>query len=464
MISSFARFLRQRFLPFGVSLALALSIVPSTGAALVASTGSAGSLTSFHRIRVSPRLTLAAPPTTAQCLQNYGVPCYSPQQMRTGYGLNPILSAGYNGAGQTIVIVDSYGSPTVTSDLHGFDTAYGIPDPPSFQVLTPLGPMPPFDPNNTDMVNWAFETSLDVQWAHAMAPGANLVLLESPVDETEGTQGLPEFLQLEQYALTNHLGNIISQSWGATENTLMDTSGQQVVSQFETFYAQAAQAKMTVLASAGDQGVANVDANGNPYAFPTVIFPASSPWVTAVGGTSLTLSPSTGAYQSEVVWNDGQPANGATGGGVSQIFSEPRYQNALPASDQAILNGYRGIPDVAYNADVNTFIWIYVGFQNPYAQPPVWFGIGGTSEGSPQWAGMIADANQLAGHPLGFLNPSLYNLALHGNYAGSYHDITQGNNGQNNLPGYGASSGWDPTTGWGSPKAAALIQRLAALP
>ena len=168
-------------------------------------------------------------------------------------------------------------------------------------MLAPLGTVP-FDPSNSDQVGWASETTLDVEWAHALAPGASIVLLTSPVDETEGVQGLPEFLQLEQYALDHHLGKIISQSWGATENTLFDPAGQQVMADFERFYLRAALENVTVLASSGDSGSANFDVNDNYYPFPTVGFPASSPLVTAVGGTSL-YADTDGNYQSETVWN-----------------------------------------------------------------------------------------------------------------------------------------------------------------
>jgi len=106
-------------------------------------------------------------------------------------------------------------------------------------VLAPLGTVP-FDPSDSDQVGWASETTLDVEWAHALAPGAGIVLLTSPVSETEGVQGLPEFLQLEQYALDHHLGKIISQSWGATENTLFDPAGLRVMADFERFYLRAA--------------------------------------------------------------------------------------------------------------------------------------------------------------------------------------------------------------------------------
>src|ERR1700733_11393576 len=159
------------------------------------------------------------PPDPSSCIAADNAPCYTPQQLQTAYGLTPMLNAGYNGTGQTIVIIESYGSPTIEADLKVFDAAYNLPDPPSFQVLAPLRTVT-FDPTDGDQVAWAFETSLDVEWAHAMAPGASIVVLTSPVDETQGIQGLPEFLKLERYALDHHLGQIISQSWGTAENTL----------------------------------------------------------------------------------------------------------------------------------------------------------------------------------------------------------------------------------------------------
>jgi subtilase family serine protease len=394
-------------------------------------------------------------PPDAFCLVIFGLPCYSPQQIQNAYGVSSLLKAGHDGSGQTIIIVDSFGSPTIADDLKTFDAGYGQPDPPSFTVLSPLGTVP-FDPTNTEMVNWAFETTLDVEWAHSMAPGANIVLLTSPVDETEGVQGMPEFLYLEKYALMHRLGKIISQSWGATENTLFDAAGQQVFSDFEDFYKEAAEERVTVLASAGDGGSSNVDVNRITYPFPTVIFPASSPYVTAVGGTSL-YADGTGKYQFEIVWNDHFIGGG--GGGVSQQFSEPSYQYSLPAPVQATLNNFRGIPDVSYNADPNTAILVYISFLGP--QFAGYYFIGGTSEGSPQWAGIIADANQLAGHPLGFLNPKLYEI---GEEADLFHDITFGSNafdGFNGVPGYSAAPGWDLATGWGTPDLGKLARELA---
>jgi subtilase family serine protease len=396
---------------------------------------------SFAMLAGSP-VAWSQAPAPSICIQYTGAPCYSPQQLQTAYGVTPLLNAGYNGTGQTIVIIESYGSPTIEADLKAFDAAYGLPDPPSIQVLAPLGTVP-FNLNDDDQVAWAFESALDVQWSHAMAPGAAIVVLTSPVDETQGIQGLPEFLELEKFALDNHLGNIISQSWGTAENALFDTAGINLINEFEAFYGRAAAERVTVLAGAGDSGSANVDADGNFYTFPTVLYPASSPFVLAVGGSSLEAS-STGLFQSETVWND---ENGATGGGVSQYFGQPFYQYLLPAV-QKQLAGHRGIPDVVFNADP---VFTYIGFYPDAADNGFYFN-GGTSESTPAWAGIISIANQLAGRPLGFVNPWLYGIGAVRKQSEFFHDITSGNNGANGVPGYNAAVGWDLASGWGSAK------------
>lgn len=396
-------------------------------------------------------------PTNAECLADYGFGCFAPQDLQKAYGLTPLLNAGYQGEGQTIVIIVSFGSPTVEQDLRAFDAAFGLPDPPSLKVLAPLGTAP-FNPTDPDQLGWAGETSLDVQWAHAMAPRASIVVLTSPVDETQGIQGLPEFLQLEQYALNNHLGQIISQSWGTAENTLFNAGGQNILTEFEEFYQRAAAENITVLAATGDTGTENVDVDNNNYAFRTVLFPASSPYVTAVGGTTLNLN-AEGNYQSETVWND-SPGGGASGGGVSQYFGEPLYQRVLRAELQGALAGHRGIPDVAFNADPNTPVWVYFGFLPDPGQNGFLPVGNGTSAAAPPWAGIIADANQLAGRPLGFLNPALYAIGAAQIQSGFFHDITVGNNAYNGLPGYSATRGWDLASGFGTPNISTLLAQL----
>ena len=123
----------------------------------------------------------STPPTTADCEASFGIACYSPNQYERAYDMLPLYSAGLTGAGRTIVIVDSFGSPTVAADLAHFDSDFGLPAPPSLNIIQPAGPVAPFDPTNSDMVGWAVETSLDVQYAHAMAPGASILLVETPV-------------------------------------------------------------------------------------------------------------------------------------------------------------------------------------------------------------------------------------------------------------------------------------------
>ncbi len=381
--------------------------------------------------------------------------CFSPEQVQTFYHLNSLYHKGYDGRGSTIVIIDSFGSPTIKRDLHIFDQVFGLPDPPKFDVLYPLGDVQ-FDPKNPEHVGWAGEATLDVEWAHAIAPGANIVLLVSPVAETEGVQGFPEFEQLSIYALDQQLGQIITQSFGASEPTLVGDAcreglgnGEDLLKEYDLkVYQRAVREHVTVLASSGDAGATNEDCSlRQEYPYRNVGWPASDPYVTAVGGTKMMLKNPSGAYGGEQVWNED---GGASGGGISQFYAEPDWQKNLP--NQAALHGKRAIPDVSWGAAVNfAFYHSYPG------EEPGWSAIGGTSASAPQWAGLIAIANQMAGKPLGFLNPALYKLAGQG-----FHDITQGNNGLHGVPGFQASQGWDMSTGWGTPDAAALLPLLIA--
>jgi subtilase family serine protease len=441
-----------------IVVALVLAVVPilgvitqATAAGLTSHAASSHFAITFRGKSYNLVQSTPQPPTDQQCRQQFGFPCYSPQEMYRAYNLDPVLNAGFDGTGQSIVIIDSFGSPTIQKDLKIFDAGYGLPDPPSFKEFAPLGKIK-FDPKNNDMVGWAVETTLDVEWAHSMAPGANIVLMTSPVSETQGVQGMPEFLYLEQYAVKHNLGKIISQSWATTENTLFSTpGGKQVLNNFESFYQQADGQGVTIFGSSGDNGVANPNVSGKIYPFPTVNFPSSSPYITSVGGTSL-MATIHGTYQSETGWS-------GSGGGISQYFPEPAYQQAyLPSSVQQLLNGYRGLPDISYNADPNTSILVYLSFLGP--SQAGYYAIGGTSEGCPQWAGIIADGNQMAGRPLGFINQALYQIAAGKAYATSYHDITTGNNSADGIQGYNAGPGWDAVTGLGTPNAAKLLQQL----
>jgi len=400
--------------------------------------------------------TGTTPPTPAECRTLRGIDCYSPEAMRHIYNITPLIDDGYTGKGQTIVVIDSYGSPTIEQDLKTFDASFGLPDPPCFQVIAPLGTVP-FDDSIADMDSWALEATIDVEWSHAIAPDANIVLLTSPVDETQGIQGLPEFLKLEQYALENHLGNIISQSWGTAENTLLTPADHHIFNDYDTFYKRAAAKHVTVLGVPGDFGPANPNLNGKFYTTPTVQFPGSSPYVTTVGGTVLKTD-SDFNYVSETVW-DAPPTVYATGGGISQHYKEPNYQsNSLPDKTRDLLNGHRGVPDVAYNASAITSILLYFSFRG--ASKAGFYNVGGTSEGAPQWAGIVAIANQYADHPLGFLNPSLYKIGKSHLHKKSFHDVTVGTNTINGVTGYNATTGWDLSTGWGTPNVDGLVKAL----
>ncbi|HEY7356358.1 MAG TPA: S53 family peptidase, partial [Ktedonobacterales bacterium] len=361
--------------------------------------------------------------------------CFSPEQVQTFYDLNPLYAKSYTGKGMTIVIIDSFGSPTIKQDLKTFDRTFGLPDPPSFDVDYPLGQVH-FDPTDSDQANWGIETTLDVEWAHSIAPGANLVLLVSPVTETEGVQGFPEFEKLSIYAMDHHLGQVVTQSFGATEPTLVGDAckdnqgtGEALLKDYDQkVFQRGVTEHITFLASTGDLGPTDYTCNGPPdtYNFQTIGWPASDPLVTAVGGTQLTFKDRAGNYGSESVWND----NGASGGGLSQFYAEPDWQKSLP--DQATLNGKRGLPDVSWGAAAN--FTIYQTFTNQF---PTWFAVAGTSASSPQWAGVVAIADQMAGKPLGFLNPALYQLAGKG-----FHDITTGDNSDAGVQGFQAGSGW----------------------
>ncbi len=379
--------------------------------------------------------------------------CQTPHSLRVAYGVESLMQHGYTGKGQTVVDIVSFGSPTLQQDMDIFDQTFGLP-PITIKVLAPLGTKP-FNFADKNMTGWAGETELDVQIIHAIAPGANIVVLTSPVSETEGTIGLPEFLKLEQYAVNNHLGSIISQSWGASEVTLKDSAGQQEVHSWDSFFKQATTKQgITFFASSGDNGATDyTDLNATTLSpTPTTSFPTDDPWVTSVGGTRLKRA---GSGTSPANYRFVETGWSMSGGGFSAFFPTPSYQQMLPSNVQKELNHRRGVPDVAADADPHTGLAIYVGG---------WELGGGTSASAPLWAAITAIANQMAGHSLGFINSALYKLAASSTSAQDFHNITVGNNTTvvdgKFVPGYSAAKGWDPITGLGSPNAEKLLPDL----
>src|SRR5439155_7949029 len=187
-------------------LALAASLAGFT------TTGPLATPHTVHHGRIAPvpavaghiqTARLSFPPTTADCQRLFGINCYSPPQFQQAYNLGPLWRDGFTGAGRTIVIVDAFGSPTIRTDLHVFDQQYGYADP-QLDIIQPAGTVPPFDTTNPDMLGWAGETTLDVDWAHAIAPGARILLVETPVAETEGITGFPEIVKAENFVIDHN--------------------------------------------------------------------------------------------------------------------------------------------------------------------------------------------------------------------------------------------------------------------
>ncbi len=439
---------------------------------------------SSHHL-LGPRLSF--PPDTAYCQANFGISCYQPAQLQRAYHLHSLIDHGIDGRGRTIVIVDAFGSPTIGEDLRHFDRTFGLPDPPNFTVLQPAGPVPQF-PNGSplgpsDVSGWAVETTLDVEWSHVMAPGANILLVETPVTETEGVQGFPEIVQAENYVINHHLGDVISQSFGATELTFPSV---QSIRNLRGAFINAHASGVTVLASSGDAGATDLLPDGSCcYAQRVNSWPSADPLVTSIGGTQLHLDANGVRTAPDNVWNDFAvfgPDPGAGGGGRSFVFSQPPFQNGV----QGVVQGQRGTPDISMSAAVDGAVVFYYSFcdysrNDPNTgQPPncgpQWHLVGGTSESSPLFAGIVALAAQKAGHSLGFINPALYAMAAINPVAHGIVDVTHGDNtyvycssncGQSNeedttVPGLPARAGYDLSSGLGTVDASRFAPALAA--
>ena len=439
------------------------------------------------------------PPTSAQCV-SVGRTCFTPQAIQSAYNVGPLYAAGYNGKGMTIAIVDSYGSDTIAHDLHVFDQAFGVQPMcgeegvtcasgmPTFSQLAlqgnPATKAPPPTSKGTgleDKSAWALEVSLDVETAHAIAPMANILLVTTPTAETLGVQGFPQMMAAEQYVVDHHLANVISQSFASGEGAF--GSAQSLLNLRHAFIA-AAQNGVTVLGSSGDGGTTNSMKqpvkNPATIPYPSVEWPASDPLVTGVGGTYLCTNPTAGTNDPRTIFagpaarckaNPTQAEVGWTfaGGGFSQVFSKPAFQNTLPTGSTSI-GSMRGVPDVAFQASAGTGALVYISLP-PDGQSGLicggsfcstgWYDIGGTSLSCPQFAGLVAIADQINGGGLGLINPALYKIGADPTrYANDFFDVTTGNNTTSSIPGYPATTGWDPETGLGTPNAANLLPDL----
>lgn len=359
------------------------------------------------RLRVEelePRTLLSATPTGL-----------SPIQVRQAYGFNQITfnngTIQGDGSGQTIAIVDAYNDPHIISDLSHFDSTFGLPSA-NLTVENQSGGKSLPHSN----MGWALEISLDVEWAHAIAPGAKLLLVEA-----NSASYTNLFAAVTTAAKTPGVV-VVSMSFGGGEFS-GETSYDSVFSTPSGHIGgNNLPGGITFVASSGDNGSG-------------VSYPSASPNVLSVGGTTLNVD-SQGNYISETGWS-------GSGGGNSTVESEPTYQQGVQSS------GKRGNPDVAYVADPNTGVSVYDTFG--YGG---WITVGGTSAGAPQWAALIAIADQgraLAGKgSLGNAQAAIYTLP-----SSDFHDITSGSNGA-----YSAGTGYDLVTGRGSPKAILVVAGL----
>ncbi len=464
----------RMFFAIASSLLLALT---SFGAVPVAA--ATDSMSTF--LKLGP----LAQPANAKAAPGYGLftcqvglsvgQCYDPYQMRAAYGIASLISAGFDGTGKTIVIVDAFQNPNLASQIAFYDSFYGLP-PINLSISAPDG-ITPFVVGDPNMTGWAEEISLDVAWAHAIAPGAHIVL---ELGKDNSDEALVRALN---DAVNNNRGDVVSMSFGESDQCL----GPDLMSAWHQAFANATKKGMTLFASSGDQGAAQPSCDGTTWIKSTSA-PASDPLVTAVGGTELRAAdyclaalgcdpsthPAPGTYLSEITWNEGAPygdfanifglGTAATGGGFSTVWGQPSYQQGtIPGGKM------RAEADVSYNAAILHGVLTYL---NIPGLPAGFYRFGGTSAGAPQWAALTVIADQMAGHDYGFINAALYKIRQNAApYASSFHDITSGTNSAlefdaNNQPvdtkGYNAGPGYDIPTGIGTPMSAGLLAQLAA--
>ncbi|HYB04140.1 MAG TPA: S53 family peptidase, partial [Nitrososphaerales archaeon] len=415
---------------------------------------------------------------------------YSPSEIHQFYNSTSLLNEGIYGRGFTIAIVDPYGDPTIAGDLKQFDATFGLPNPPSFNVLCIDGPC---NYEEGILTGASVEIELDVEWSHAMAPGANINLyissnfLSGPLYDAElaavlGASGTAENVAGGIGTPGVYHNNIISNSFGEPENDYQNSqSYAQNYSQIsgngpigypwaDQVFQEAAARNITVFASSGDYGAY---LQGYPYLqtlpYGGINNPADDPFVTSVGGTSVYMkttsgslsypeSDANGGYGTETAWSwsnaqaefPGAP-DGATTGGFSSIFPRPAYEKGPGVPN----SGARSDPDVSWLADPYTGVLVY-GL-SPYTGQMSFYGIGGTSVGSPSWAGVQALLDQYAGHSLGFMNPTFYSILNNpSEYSRAFHEVTFGNNDP-----FSATPGWNPTTGIGTPNIGELASVIA---
>ncbi|MDF3302149.1 S53 family peptidase [Streptomyces tropicalis] len=393
--------------------------------------------------------------TTGQCRAKWQISCYTPTQYRQAYGLNPLHRAGVTGKGRTIVIVDSIGSPTIQHDLDVYSARFGMRS--THVDVVRWGTVPRFDPARPDHLSWAGESTLDVEMAHAVAPDAHIVLVETGDGGSgDGITGLREMMDAEKSLVDRGVGDVISQSFGATENNFPGFRRGDFSSIQNLRYAFKAAARrgVTVLASSGDGGATNATTNVKAdYPYRVNAWPSSDPLAVSVGGTQMHLDAKGDRVAPDSVYND----DGASGGGVSHVFARPPYQNGV----EQVVGDRRGTSDVSMSAAKNGGAWVYSSYDPKRVG---WDVCVGTSAATPLFAGIVALADQVAGHRLGDIHQALYTLFAQSsrNPSTGIVDVKDGtNNSFAGVPGYTAVKGYDMATGIGTVDAARFVPALA---
>ncbi len=384
--------------------------------------------------RINPNPVFAAPVSTRACRRRLRRSCYRPAQYQRAYGLTSLHQAGITGAGQTIVILDSFGSPTIQHDLDVFDQRFHLP--PTLVQIFRWGKVPPFNPKDPTMLAWASEATLDVQAAHLVAPGAKILLVETAVAETEGAVGVPEMMSALNHLVERGAGDVVSMSWATSESQFpgFDRGDYTSLTSLRYAFANARRHRVTLVAASGDSGghAGRLDA----------AWPAGDPLVTSVGGTELRLDEAGRRLRPDVAWQ-------GSGGELSKVFARPGYQDVV----RAVVGGRRGSPDVSMAASFDGALWTYATF-DPRRRG--WTAGGaGTSESAPLFAGVVALLDQAAGRRFGQVNWALYRAYAAG--APGIVDVTQGRTGRH---GFRAGPGYDLATGVGTVDAARLVRTV----
>ncbi|HVS36862.1 MAG TPA: S53 family peptidase [Gemmataceae bacterium] len=382
---------------------------------------------------------------------------FTPLGIQTAYGVS-LLPSGDDGTGQTIAVIDAYDDPKFLdstdpnfagSDLAQFDAEFGLPNP-AFEKVSQTGSttnLPGTDPAGAGNDNWEIEEALDVEYAHVMAPAANILLVECNSDSFSDL-----FAGADWAAASTAKGGggatVVSMSFGQDGGFSSETA-------YDGDFSPAACPDVTFLAAAGDNGPVSPRRRGTGQAD----YPADSPNVVAVGGTNLQADPTTGAYISETVWNELSVGAGATGGGVSNFESQPSYQATAAAGISATR---RVAPDVAFDADPYSGVLIYDSYNGAVTGDDV-YAIGGTSVSTPLMGGVVAVADQIrAADGMSSLTgatqtlPILYGLYNTSHYSQDFHDVTSGSVGA-----YTAGVGYDALSGLGAPIVSNLAPDLA---